>query len=246
MAGTGTKSKSPSDPHRVKVKPTVASPKPAPVAPLLPRDIPPEISALLPQQQLFCYAYLASNFNGTEAAIRAGYSPNSAMAQASDLLSRPKVQAGVQALIARRATRHAQMAEDLVEELRRQSFANMLDYVVIDADGRPQIDLSGLTRAQAACIQEVTSEVMETIPGNPETGSPDRRVVKTRIKLYDKKGSQELLGRHLGLDFSNKERAPLFGSGVQAKVVNVQVVYENRKPPEADDVPLLDGGPDRG
>lgn len=222
-------------------QPELTGSKSVAVAPLSPRDMPPDVLSLLPQRQIFCYAYLASNFNGTEAAIRAGYSPNTANEKAAQLLAEISVQKGVQALIARRAARHAQMAEDVVEELRRIGFGNMMDYVTIDGNGRANVDLSGLTRAQSACIQEITTEVVETIDGDPETGQPDRQVVKTKIKLYDKKSSLELLGRHLGLDFSDKAKAPLFG-GLQAGKVNIQVVYENRKPPEAGDVPMLDGG----
>ncbi len=208
------------------------------IAPLLPANIPPEVQLLLPQQQIFCYAYLASNFNGTEAAIRADYSPQSAMQQASALLSLPKVKTAVRALIAQRAARHAQLAEDVVEEFRRLAFSNMLNYVTVDGRGNALIDLSGLTRAQAACIQEVTSEVIETIDGDPKTGTPDRVVRKTKLKLYGKEKSLELLGRHLGIDFDKDQKslAELLGGGSGVSKVNIQVVYEPRRPTLPGDV----------
>ena len=35
-------------------------------------------------------------------------------------------------------------AADVLNELRKIGFSNMLDYLVIDQDGQPMVDLSGL------------------------------------------------------------------------------------------------------
>jgi len=49
-----------------------------------------ENSGLSAKQEQFCQEYLV-DYNGTQAAIRAGYSPKTAMEQASRLLSKVKI-----------------------------------------------------------------------------------------------------------------------------------------------------------
>jgi hypothetical protein len=76
-------------------------------------------------------------------------------------------------------------------------FSNMMDYISVQ-DGDAYVDLSKLTREQAAAIQEITVE--EYTEGR---GKDKRDIRKTRFKLTDKRGSLELLGRYLKL-FSDK------------------------------------------
>lgn len=54
------------------------------------------------KQEMFCREYI-TDFNGTKAAIRAGYSEKSAAEQASELLTKPKIQERVDTLIEERA-----------------------------------------------------------------------------------------------------------------------------------------------
>lgn len=61
-----------------------------------PGTTPKEIAKLDPRQQRFVREYLIDP-NGTQAAIRAGYSAHTATVQASDLLRRPHVQDAIQA-----------------------------------------------------------------------------------------------------------------------------------------------------
>jgi phage terminase small subunit len=74
----------------------------------------------------------------------------------------------------------------------------MLDYVTIQ-NGAAVVDLSRVTRDQAAAMQEIT--VDEYMDGS----GPDARPVKRiRLKLTDKVRSLELLGRYLKL-FHDRE-----------------------------------------
>lgn len=146
------------------------------------------------RQELFAQEYVI-DLNGTRAAIAAGYSETTAASQASRLLTKSKVQKIVGQLQAKRATKLELKAEKIAEELQRLAFSNMLDYMEIDEAGRPVgLNLSGITRDQAAAIQEITED---TTGG---TGDGERRLIlRTKFKLADKRGSLELLGRHLGM-----------------------------------------------
>lgn len=68
------------------------------------------------QQRFFCREYII-DFNGQRAAIAAGYSPKTAKSQASDLLTRPNLQAFLQTLINKRAAAVQVTAEDVLRDL---------------------------------------------------------------------------------------------------------------------------------
>jgi phage terminase small subunit len=150
------------------------------------------------REEIFAREYVAdSRLNGQEAAIRAGYSPKTARAAASRLLTKSNVQAMIAELTKAKADALDLKAEQVLRELKLMGFSNMLDYIRVQ-DGDAYIDLSKLTREQAAAIQEITVE--EYTEGK---GKDKRDIRKTRFKLTDKRGSLELLGRHLKL-FSEK------------------------------------------
>lgn len=135
------------------------------------------------------------DLNGTRAATAAGYSPKTAKEQASRLLTKVSVRRAVDNLLAKRASKLELKAEHIVEELRRLAFSNMMDYMEIDENGKPcGLNMSNLTRDQAAAIQEITED---TTGGS---GDGERRLVlRTKFKLSDKAKNLELLGRHLGM-----------------------------------------------
>lgn len=85
--------------------------------------------------------------------------------------------------------------ESVLEELAKLGFANMSDFVVLQADGTPQFDLSGLTRDQSAAIQEMQIDTY-TDRGDPEV---PREVKSVKVKLAPKLGALEALGKHFKL-----------------------------------------------
>jgi phage terminase small subunit len=147
--------------------------------------------------ELFVREYLV-DFNGARAAIAAGYAEKSARVTASRLLTKANIQALIEKLQAERTKKLDITAERILSELSKMAFSNMLDYVGVK-DGDAYIDLSKLTRDQAAAIQEIT--VDEYMEGR---GEGARNIKRTRFKLADKRGSLELLGKHVRL-FTDKE-----------------------------------------
>lgn len=157
------------------------------------------------RQELFAREYVI-DLNGTRAAIAAGYSEKGAEVRASELLSNRKVKAKIDGLLSKRASKLELKAEHVTEELRKLGFANMQDYMRVNADGWPELDLSTLTRDQAAAIQEFSEDA------TGGTGDGERRqVLRRRFKLADKRGSLELLGRHLGMFQDNVKVTGLEG-----------------------------------
>src|SRR5262249_39825482 len=84
-------------------------------------------------------------------------------------------------------------ADRVIKELAYLGFANMQDYIRVTDDGYAYVNLSELTREQAAAIQQLDCETYT------EQGENGREVKKVKIKLADKKSALELLGKHVGV-----------------------------------------------
>ncbi len=152
---------------------------------------------LSPKHRRFVAEYLI-DLNGAQAAIRAGYSENSARQQASELLTNPDIRAAIEKRNQVRLDKLEITAERVLQEIGLLAFANMSDYIEIH-DGEAHVDLSALTREQAAAIAEIT--VDESAGGGGD--GVRERIKRTRFKLADKGLNLERLGRHLKL-FTDK------------------------------------------
>jgi phage terminase small subunit len=150
-------------------------------------------TALTAKQRLFCLEYL-KDLNGTQAAIRAGYSERAAAPQGVRLLRNAKVKEVIEKGMKARAKRVEITADAVLQELGKLAFANMADFIHVQDDGSAYVDLCDLTRDQLAALHEIT--VDEYTEGRGEDARPVKRV---RVKLADKRGSLELLGKHLKL-----------------------------------------------
>jgi phage terminase small subunit len=179
-----------------------------------------DLPELSPKQAAFVEQYLIDR-NGTQAAIRAGYSPNTATAQASRLLTNVNVAAHVQARQGSIAEQAGVRAVDVLRELRRVGFSDPRK--LFDAAGnlRPIHDLDDDTAASIAGI-----DVETRMEGN---GDDKEAVTVRKIKRHDKVRALEHLAKHLKLlvdrtEVTGKDGAPLkmivlesgFGDGDQA------------------------------
>ena len=134
------------------------------------------------KQKLFCEEYLI-DLNATQAAIRAGYSPETAGAIGAENLKKPQIQKAIARAMADRSRRTGVNADRVVMELAKIAFVNAAN--VIDAD-----DATLRTNATQEDLAAVQSVKVKTFG---EDG------VEREIKLADKIKALELLGRHLGM-----------------------------------------------
>ncbi len=139
------------------------------------------MAKLTSRQQRFVEEYLI-NLNGTQAAIRAGYSPRTASEQGAQLLAKLKVRHAVDAAMATRSARTGVTQDRVVRELARIAFADPTAII----DFRTGEVRAGLTEDDRAVLAGVKVKDGDTL-------------TEREVKLCDKLRALDLLGRHLNM-----------------------------------------------
>lgn len=133
------------------------------------------------KQQRFCDEYLI-DLNATQAAIRAGYSVESAKEIGCENLTKPNIQSVIAKAMAERSRRTGINQDRVLQEIAKLALVNIDDVVDLEtARIKPTA-----TKEDLACIQSIKIK-------------PTEFGEEREIKFYDKKGSLELVGRHLGM-----------------------------------------------
>jgi phage terminase small subunit len=147
---------------------------------------------LNPQRRAFIREYIL-DLNGTLAAIRAGYSPDSASMTAADLLCVPAIREAIDAAMKQRAERLDITSAKVLAEMTLLAQSDLSNYRLDDdgnvvlADGAPE----GAMRA----IQSIRRrKTVRTEKDGAVTVSYD-----VDIRLWDKVLPLKLVGRHIGL-----------------------------------------------
>ena len=144
------------------------------------------------KQKRFIEEYLI-DLNATQAAIRAGYSPDTAKSIGSENLTKPDIQARIAKAMAERSRRTGVNADRVVMELAKIAFVNASD--VIDAETatlKPDAAPEDTAAVQSVKVKTIGADGLER-----------------EIKIEDKLKALELLGKHLGIF---KDKVELSGS----------------------------------
>ena len=108
------------------------------------------MSELEERQKIFCNEYLV-DFNGTQAAIRAGYSKKTARSIASENLTKPNIQKYLKELIDSRNKRTQITQDDVVADIIKVKDRCMQNEAVLDKEGNEtgiyKFDSNGANKA---------------------------------------------------------------------------------------------------
>lgn len=137
------------------------------------------------KQRRFVEEYLI-DLNATQAAIRAGYSPDTAKEIGCENLTKPNISKAIAKAMAERSRRTGISQDRVIEELAKIAFMNAAD--VINTDDASILE--DASREDLSCIQSVKVK-----QSDGEKGS----LIEREIKLADKLRALELLGKHLGM-----------------------------------------------
>lgn len=133
------------------------------------------------KQKRFVEEYLI-DLNATQAAIRAGYSPDAAGSIGAENLKKPEIKSRIDKAMAERSRRTGINQDRVLQELARIGFAKITD-VVDPETAEIRTDASD---DDLACIQSIKIK-------------PNEFGTEREVKLYDKKAALVDLGKHLGL-----------------------------------------------
>lgn len=117
---------------------------------------------LTKKNEVFCDEYLI-DLNATQAAIRAGYSVESAGSIGSELLKKPEIRARIDRAMAERSKRTGINADRVLLELGKIAFVNAIDVINMT-------DATVLTDASRDDTAAIASVKVKVIPGEDGDG----------------------------------------------------------------------------
>jgi phage terminase small subunit len=152
------------------------------------------MSKLTPKQAKFCDEYLV-DLNGTQSAIRAGYSSKTAHEQAARLLANVSIQALIQELRQSQQERTQVTADSVIEKLR--NIANFELNQVGEFDGKkmtfkPESEWADSARTAVRSVKQTTT--IRTLNNGEEV-----RIDVIELKIEPKLPALDSLAKHLGL-----------------------------------------------
>lgn len=151
---------------------------------------------LTDKQRRFCEEYLI-DLNATQAAIRAGYSENTAAVIGNENLTKPYISDFIKKLQLEQSERTKVTADMVIQELAKIGFSDIKNYFGSDED---QKDITQLENKLSAAVSSI--KVTET---NWDGGS---KTVK-EFKLHDKIAALDKLGKHTGIfEKDNSQKKP--------------------------------------
>ncbi|AIY81175.1 terminase small subunit [Clostridium botulinum 202F] len=143
------------------------------------------MAKLTAKQKRFCNEYLI-DLNATQAAIRAGYSVDSAKVIGCENLTKPNVKSYLDRRMAKREIRTEISQDKVLNELAKIGFANIDDYVVVDSS-------SGYDKVIIKDTKDIPNDKISAISSIKQGANG------VEVKLHDKVRALENIGRHLGM-----------------------------------------------
>jgi phage terminase small subunit len=153
------------------------------------RDFMPNLT---PKQLLFCQEYM-KDLNGTQAAIRAGYSENTAYSIAGENLNKPEIQDKIAELKAARAARCEITADMVLREFAKIAFIDIRKFY--NSEGVLKLPHE-LDEDAAAALSELN--VHELFGYDVVLEANVKQGEAKKIKLHDKQRALENIAKHLG------------------------------------------------
>lgn len=141
---------------------------------------------LTPKQRRFVEELPAVDWNGTQAAINAGYSEKTARYIASENLTKPHIQQAIGKELDRLTKVTGVTSEKVMRELGCIALSKMSDYMHWGSGGVRLVDSDTLTPEEVAAVREVSE-------------STTQHGGTISLKLHDKVGPLVKLGQEYGM-----------------------------------------------
>lgn len=160
-----------------------------------------ELLPLNDKQERFCYEYCI-DLNASKAAIRAGYSENTARSIASNLLTKVNIKTRIKEMQDNLAETAGVTRLRVLNEHMKMAFSSIAH---LHNTWIKRKDFETLTEDQKACIAEIDTKVKTEWEYDPDSKEKEPISVEyVRIKLFDKQKALDSITKMLGFDAPTK------------------------------------------
>lgn len=169
---------------------------------------------LTEMEQKFVIEYTLDPTSVTQAAIRAGYSADTASSAGSRTFNRPKVQAAIKAHQDAAASRLGITKDRILKELALIGFAPVTNLIGKNTEGEDELSIP-------------TSEQPQEVTITTTKGNKAQRIVKiSTVKLADKRAALVDMAKHLGMFVDKVEVKHL----TLDKLIEESFAYDDKDP----------------
>lgn len=165
------------------------------------------------RQRIFVSSYIGNNFDGTKAAIDAGYDFDEADRVARSMLKKPPIIEAIQRAILYFTEKEKLKFQQLLDELKLIALSNMGDFFKNDGHGDPYLEMPQDGDPRLRAISEI--QIDSYFEGK---GKGRREVKRMKFKMHDKLSAIDKLLKILDPKLAAAEQQ------TTNNVVNVQTV----------------------
>ncbi|GGZ21819.1 terminase small subunit [Asticcacaulis endophyticus] len=194
---------------------------------------------LTDKQKRFVEEYLI-DLNATQAAVRAGYSVSTAHSIGHENLSKPEIIFAISEAQASRSKRTEITADRVLQELAKVGFANASDVVnwgtkevafgfTDDGKRLPAEEIGSASLVKYVDAPFVDPINRDDLPDDIKAAVSEVKLTKDgfAIKMHDKVGALEKIGRHLGMFKDKVELTGRDGADLPAPSVTIFQLPDN-------------------
>ncbi|WP_270582568.1 terminase small subunit [Enterobacter roggenkampii] len=170
---------------------------------------------LTAMQEAYCQSYIKTPENQSQAAIDAGFSPNTAAAKASVMMRDERVQKRIAELMEERNKRNRVSADYVLMRLVEIDQMDVLDILNDDGGMKPIAEWPKVWRTSLSAMDiatiKTTQASLQKENGEADLSVEDVEHILKKVKWPDKVKNLELIGKHVDVN-AFKERLEISGT----------------------------------
>ncbi|HFT9745437.1 TPA: terminase small subunit [Escherichia coli] len=174
-----------------------------------------QFKPLTAMQEAYCQSYIKTPENQTQAAINAGFSPNTAAVKASVMMRDERIQKRIAELMEQRNKRNRVSADYVLMRLVEIDQMDVLDILNDDGGMKPIAEWPKVWRTSLSAMDiatiKTTQASLQKENGEADLSVEDVEHILKKVKWPDKVKNLELIGKHVDVN-AFKERLEVSGT----------------------------------
>ncbi|MIB12462.1 terminase small subunit [Escherichia coli] len=174
-----------------------------------------QFKPLTAMQEAYCQSYIKTPENQTQAAINAGFSPNTAAVKASVMMRDERIQKRIAELMEERNKRLRVSADYVLLRLVEIDQMDVLDILNDDGGMKPIAEWPKVWRTSLSAMDiatiKTTQASLQKDNGEADLSVEDVEYILKKVKWPDKVKNLELIGKHVDVN-AFKERLEVSGT----------------------------------